>query len=125
MIRTSYLPENVWMQKQKELTFYNISRHVVKSSCGSSFSATALFYNYPILLLLKQICDISIVDGIQMISTEVLHWLEPHFEAYTSIRNTTMYRKLPLFGYVLELHSHNYPTHSVINIDANSSVVSI
>ena len=25
------------MQKQKELIFYNISRHVVKSNCGSSF----------------------------------------------------------------------------------------
>ena len=25
------------MQKQKELAFYNISRHIVKSNCGSSF----------------------------------------------------------------------------------------
>ena len=54
LIRTSYLPEKVWMQKQKELTFCNISRHVVKSNFGSSFPGWGLFCTYPILFLLKQ-----------------------------------------------------------------------
>ena len=55
------------MQKQKELTFYNISRHVVKSNCGSIFPEAGLFCTYPILFLLKQSCDNNIVNLIQMI----------------------------------------------------------
>ena len=66
------------MQKQKELTFYNTSRHVVKSACGSSFPGAG----YPISFLLKQSCDNNIVNCIQMIYTEVLCCLEHHFKAY-------------------------------------------
>ena len=55
------------MQKQKCLTFYNISRHVVKSNCGSSFPGAGLFFAYPISFLLKQSCDNTIVNCIRMI----------------------------------------------------------
>ena len=55
------------MQKQKELTFYNTSRHVIKSNCGSSFAGAGLFCTYPISFLLKQSCDNNIVNCIQMI----------------------------------------------------------
>ena len=55
------------MQKQKELAFYNISRHVVKSNCGSSFPGAVLFCTYPISFLLKQSCDNNIVNSTQMI----------------------------------------------------------
>ena len=54
------------MQKQKELTFYNISRHVVKSNCGSSFPGAGLFCTCPISFLPKQSCDNNIVNCIQM-----------------------------------------------------------
>ena len=54
-------------KKKKELTFYNISRHVVKSNCGSSFQEAGLFCTYSILFLLKQSCDNNIMDCIQMI----------------------------------------------------------
>ena len=54
------------MQKQKEKTFYNIFRHVVKSNCGSSFPGAGLFCTYPISFLLKQNCDNNIVNCIQM-----------------------------------------------------------
>ena len=82
------------MQKQKELTLYNISRHVVKSNCGSSFSGTGLFYTYPTVLLLKQSCDNNSVNGIQMIYTEILCCSKPHFKAYTIIANKILYREL-------------------------------
>ena len=55
------------MQKQKELTFYNISRHVVKSNCSSSFPGAGLLCTYPISFLLKQSRDNNIVNCIQMI----------------------------------------------------------
>ena len=84
------------MQKQKELTFYNISRHVVKSNCGSNFPGADLFCTYPISLLLKQSRDNNIVNCIQMIYTEVLCRLEPHFKAYTRIKDKILSRKLIL-----------------------------
>ena len=74
------------MQKQIELTFYNIARHVVKSNCGSSFPGAGLFCAYPISFLLKQCGDNYIVNCIQMIYTEVLCCLEHHFKAYTMIK---------------------------------------
>ena len=55
------------MQKQNELTFYNISRHIVKSNCGSSFPEAGLFCTYPISFLLKQSWDNNIVNCIKMI----------------------------------------------------------
>ena len=75
------------MQEQKELTFYTIARHVVKSNCGSSFPGAGLFCTCPISLLLKQSCDNNIVNCIKMIYTEELCCLEPHFKAYTRIKN--------------------------------------
>ena len=77
------------MQKQKELTVYNISRHVVKSNWGSSFPGAGLFCTYPISFLLN-----IIVNCIQMIYTEVLCCLEHHFKAYTRIKKKTLYREL-------------------------------
>ena len=64
------------MQKEKELTFYNISRHVVKSDYGSSFPGAGLFCTYPISFLLKQSCDNNIVNCSQMILYRgvVLFW---------------------------------------------------
>ena len=82
------------MQKQKELTFYNISRHFVKLYCGSSFPGAGLFCAYPIWFLLKQCCGNNIVNWFQMIYTEVLCCLEHHFKAYTTIKNKTLYREL-------------------------------
>ena len=67
------------LQKQKEQTFYSIFRQVVKSNCGSSFPGKGLFCTYPISLLLNQSCDNNILNCIQMIYTEVLYCLEPHF----------------------------------------------
>ena len=55
------------MQKQKELIFYNIYRHFVKSNCGSSFPGAGLFCTYPISFLLKQSGDNNIVNCNQMI----------------------------------------------------------
>ena len=57
------------MQKTKELhvTYYNISRHVVKSNCGSNFPGAGLFCTYPISFLLKKSWDNNIVNCIQMI----------------------------------------------------------
>ena len=110
------------MHKQEELTVYNISRHIVKSNCGSSFPGGGLFCTYPISLLLKQSCDNNIVNGIQTIYTEVLCCLEHHFKAYTRIKNKTLYRDLIFY---LVLRCNNYPTHSVINVDANSGICSI
>ena len=81
------------MQKQKELSFYNISRHVVKSYCGSSFPGAGLFGTYPISFLLKQSCD-NIMNCIQMIFTEALCCLEHHFKAYTRVKGKTLYREL-------------------------------
>ena len=82
------------MQKQKELTFYNISRDVVKSNCGSSFPRAGLFCAYPISFLLKQSCHNNIVNCIQMIYKDVLCYLEHHFKACTTIKNKTFYREL-------------------------------
>ena len=87
------------MQKQKELTFYNISRHVVRSNCGSSFPEAGLFCTYSISFLLKQSCDNNIVNCIQMIYTEVLCCLEHHFKAYTRIKNKTLYRELIFYTF--------------------------
>ena len=124
LIRTSYLPEKVWMQKQQELTFFNISKHVVKSNCGSSFPGAGLFCTYPISLLLKQSCDNNIVNCVQTIFTEVLCCLEPHFKAYTRIKMNVCI-EIWLFYCFSVLRSHKYSTHSVINVDANSCTCSI
>ena len=85
------------MQKQKELTFYNICRHVVKSNCGSSFPGAGFFCTYLISLLLKLSCDNNIVNCVQMIYTELLCCLEHHFKAYTRIKNKTLYQELIIF----------------------------
>ena len=85
------------MQNQKELTFYNISRHVVKSNCGSSFPGAGMFCAYPFSFLLKQGYDNNIANCIQMIHTEVLLCLEHHFKAYTRIKNKTLYREFFFF----------------------------
>ena len=112
------------MQKQKKLIFYNISRHVVKSNCGSSFPEAGLICTYPISFLLKQSCDNNIVHCIQGYYTEVMFCLEHHFKAYTRIKSKTLYRELIFLYVFLVLHSHSYPTHSVINVDANSYICS-
>ena len=50
------------MQKQKELTFYSISRHVVKSVVVAVFQERACFVPTPF-----RFCDNIIVNCIQMI----------------------------------------------------------
>ena len=82
------------MQKQKELIFYNIFRHVVKSNCGSSFSGAGLFCTYPISFLLKQSCDNNIVNCIQMILYRGAVLFGNHFKAYKRVKSKTLYREL-------------------------------
>ena len=112
------------MQKQKELTFYNISRHFVKSNCGSGFQGAGFFCTYPISFLLKQSCDNNIVNCIQMILYRGAVLFEPHFKAYTRIKSKTLYEELIFLYVFLVLRSHNYPTYSFINVDAKSCICS-
>ena len=62
------MPGKVWLY-ELGLAFYNISRHTVRSNCGSSFQSDALYTHTPLFLFLKQTCDIWKRNGIQVVSS--------------------------------------------------------
>ena len=83
-------------KKQKELTFYNISRHVVKSNCGSSFPGAVLICTYLISFQLKQGCDNNIVTCSQMIYRGAVLF-ETSFQSSARIKGNTLYRELTIY----------------------------